>query len=822
MDNFYWLDQIQTSDRAFVGEQAFYLSSLLQKGYPVIPGFVISGEDFRDFLGTINWLDPLFADLSSSSLYIDIENSRQLQEIARQIRQSIQSAPFSDERLAQIDTAVKSLRSSVVMLRPSLSLRSGIVRRSVQVPGFNELRGLLETQICWNEPESVAQSLKNIWSEIFRARNLFYWQRLGIQLQTINLAVLVQPAYPAISAGTVQVRNTTFTIQASWGLGVALMRGEVSPDVYQVQADSSTVLLKQLGYKTLAYQITEAAPAPARVAEACIQPYSLSEEQQRQSALTETQLQALIQFTRTLVAELGSTLAFEWVLDVDKISASPRLHLTQIDPLYLAGRRSETQSRARSGTSRFLSGSSQQSTLSAASTPEIQKQLLAGTSVGRGRAIATAKVFTNPIKIPINIASGAILVLPFVTPDWLPLIKRSAGIITEQGGMTSHGAILARELGIPAIVGAVNATQLIRNGDRILLDSDRGEISRLEPAPPAPLNAVSDREMADQTANYLLPMDTTPAVSDLPITGTQLFVNLSQIESLEIAAKYPLDGVGLLRAELMAISALDQQHPSLWLKRGQQVELVDRLINHISQFAKAFFPQPVFYRSFDLRTHEFQGLEGGDALPVETNPMLGMRGTLSYQRHPELFELELLALAQIHQQGYDNVHLLLPFVRTVEEFTFCRQRVEQAGLLHNHHFQLWLMAEVPSMLLLLPDYVKAGAQGISIGSNDLTQLILGIDRDRPQMAQGLDERHPAVLRAIAHLIRTARQYQIPCSICGQAPAQYPEIIDHLVRWGISSISVDLNAVESTHRAIARAEQRLLLERNCDPPREELS
>jgi pyruvate, water dikinase len=526
------------------------------------------------------------------------------------------------------------------------------------------------------------------------------------------------------------------------------------------------------------------------------------------------------------VAELGNTLAFEWLLDIETQPNHSRFHLSQIDPFYLAERRSEARTRISAEVNRSLVGSNRQASSGTSNPAEVPKKLLTGLAAGRGRAIATAKVWTNPVKVPINISSGSILVLPFVTPDWLPLIKRSAGIITEQGGMTSHGAILARELGIPAIVGATQATQLIRNGDRILIDSEQGNVYRLELPLPGSLSEVTEQETGDQTpvareiTSYHIPIDFTPPTPDQPITGTKLLANLSQLESLELAATLPLDGVGLLRAELMAIDVLDQQHPALWIKRGRQADLVDRLANTIHQFAQAFFPRPVFYRSFDLRSHEFQGLEGGDALPVETNPMLGMRGTLSYQYHPQLFELELLALARIHQQGNYNVHLLLPFVRTVEEFIFCRHRVEQAGLLQSQHFQLWLMAEVPSVLLLLPGYIKAGAQGISIGSNDLTQLLLGIDRDQPQMAQGFDERHPVVMRAIAHLIHTARQHHIPCSICGQAPAQYPELIDYLVRWGISSISVDLDAVERTHREIARAEQRLLLERNYTPTPEE--
>ena len=188
--------------------------------------------------------------------------------------------------------------------------------------------------------------------------------------------------------------------------------------------------------------------------------------------------------------------------------------------------------------------------------------------------------------------------------------------------------------------------------------------------------------------------------------------------------------------------------------------------------------------------------------------MLGLRGTFSYQVDPILFDLELEALRQVQQLGYSNVQLILPFVRTVEEFVFCRQRIEAVGLFQVPQFQLWIMAEVPSVLFLLPDYVRAGAQGVAIGTNDLTQLLLGVDRDQSLMATGFDTQHPAVMAAIGQIIRMAQQAGVPCSICGEAPARDPEMIAALVGWGVTSISVSPGALEQTYRAIAQAEKQV--------------
>jgi pyruvate,water dikinase len=388
--------------------------------------------------------------------------------------------------------------------------------------------------------------------------------------------------------------------------------------------------------------------------------------------------------------------------------------------------------------------------------------------------------------------------------------------------MTCHGAIVARELGIPAVVGAANATQVIQTGTLILVNGNEGKIyalkdaaaiNRLTPTPGKALNqSLSVSSVMSQTQSD--PIQTAPpAVAPEPqrSLATQLMVNLSQPNSIERAVGLPVDGVGLLRSELLAIEVLEHQHPDLWLQQGRQTEFVERMAAHIGEFARAFAPRPVFYRSLDLRSDEFQALEGGQEFLPESNPMLGLRGAFRYLLDPALFDLELAALVQVQESGYRNVHLMLPFVRQVEEFVFCRQRVERAGLTQHPEFQLWIMAEVPSILFLLPDYVKAGVQGVSIGTNDLTQLLLGVDRHQAQMASVFNERHPAVMQTIAQLIREAKQAGIPCSLCGQAPVSYPELIDQFVRWGITSISVNPGAVEQTYSAIARAEQRIILE-----------
>ncbi|WP_341527465.1 putative PEP-binding protein [Nostoc sp. UHCC 0302] len=791
MDKLYWLDKIKLQDRAKVGDKAFYLSRIMQRGYPVVPGFVVSAEILRQFLETLNSSESLVADLPYSSLHLDVNNWRQLQQVAGRLRQEIITATVPPQWVNTIFQAAREWQTQCLIFRPTLSV-SGVTQ------GKANMSGLLESVFCQYDEEAIATALKRTWSQMFRARSLLYWQRTGINLQQINLAVLVQPVENAIASGLLHAKSPGWEIEASWGLGVAIANGEVLPDVYYIQNETGVVLEQQLGNKMLAYRVDNAAtlassqPVPKSlltVDNNCLVAYLLEQAQQKQYALQEQYLQQVIALGNQLVSEFGKTFTIKWTLAQE--SPDPKLYLTQV--------------------------STPQSVI-----PNVH--FLKGLGAASGRVMATAHVITNSQQKPEQLPEGIILVIPAITPDWLPLLQDVAGIITEQGGLTSHAAILAREMGLVAVVSATSATTLIHTGERLLLDGDRGEVYRLRGdgkegeiragGEGEPLVSSGDKGVRGQGGENLLYsheslIASTPSLTpNLPMIATQLLVNLSQSSLIEQAQSLSVDGVGLLRSELMVLNILEGQHPNSWLLGGRQPELLERWSQQIMQFARGFAPRPVFYRSLDWRSQDLPSLR--DSLESSPQSMLGERGTFSYLRNPAVFELELKALATVQQAGYSNIHLILPFVRTVEEFAFCRRKVEQAGLTDVSQFQLWIMAEVPSVLFLLPEYVKAGVAGISIGTNDLTQLLLGVDREQGQFARVFDERHPAVMRAIAQLIEMAKNAGIPCSICGQAPALYPEIIDKLVEWGITSISVEQEAVKRTYQAIARAEQRLIL------------
>lgn len=812
MKNLYWLDKIQPSDRDVVGEKAFYLSYLLQKNHPVVPGFVVPAKTFWQFVESIDWLEPLFADWPHSSLHLNVDEPRQLQSIARNIRHQILCAKLPDSLLHTLNSAVSQLNSNSNINSQALIFRPSLTSWNPKTAG------ILESHAVSAEPEAIEAGLKRAWAELFRARSLFYWQRCGMKVQQINPAVLVQSIAPAIASGEVKTNaGAAWEIQATCGLGMSLARGEIIPDYYQVQPETGAVKFQRLGYKTLAYNLKSdeeespekrltgnwaASPIPDSAflipdfTDSCVEVLALEETAQTEYVLEESQLQKIIELTKKAIAEFDSDLILKWTIDQTANNDEPQFYFTQV---------------------RLVKGKKvaaiREKSIALPRTPAI----LRGLGAASGKAEAIAQVMTNSHPENAEFLAGGILVARTIEPNWLPWLKVAAGVVAEQGGMTAHGAILARELGIPAVVGVVGATRAIASGDWVLVDGDSGEV--FATAEPEAIDKPDNNQLRDTAtnadvystaakmsiANYQLsssdrssnqPSQSRRAESAESVwgapTATELLVNVSQTSSIDRLKNLPIDGIGLLRSELMALEALDCQNPKVWLQEGRRSEFVDRMADCLTLFAAAVSPQPIFYRSLDLRES-------------------GTDGSFSYTFEPELFDWELSVLKKVCESGYKNVNLILPFVRSVEEFVYCRQRLDTIWKNRPAQFQLWIMAEVPSVLFLLPDYVKAGVQGISIGTNDLTQFLLGIHRNSEQVASGFNGRDRAVMRAIEQLIKQARAIGIPCSICGDAPALYPETIESLVRWGISSISVNVDAVEQTCRTIARAEQRLLLE-----------
>lgn len=823
----YWLDKIKPSERSLVGDRAFYLSQQAQAGRAVIPGFAIAAPALRQFLATNNWSEPLMRELLTSTLHINVDNAQQLKGLAVHIREELCQAELPETWVNALETAAGQLNAPVLMFSPCLVERvtSREVGATPSSHKIAQISGLLESRICRKNRDSLTQAWKETWAELFSARSLFYWQRSGISLQDLDLAILVQPVWNAIASGSLETRGDIWEIKSTWGLGISISAGKTIPDYYQVNGLTGAVEQQILGKKLMAYHV----PVPqdntdkidvsmAMNLDYCqlIQPLILDEKLQEQFALPEPFLSELIQLTKTLVSPLGERLFLAWMICPAATRESQNLaedleHLANLneakfsdwqlylsDLIYLSSGQQPNQNSLTSATDAgdYLADVNQ------------NHPGLVGVGASPGEAIGSAFVISDLGEIPVNIPPKSIIVIKTINVDALFCLKEAAGVIAEQGGMTSHAAILARELGIPAVVGVSGATEKIKSGQILLINGERGKIFPANsPIPEISGNVHKSRQEALIFLRHkpdIMPKNSEAKSVYSELTGTQVMVNLSQVKCLENLEDLPVDGVGLLRSELMILDLVGRPNPQKWIKAGHQEEFINLMTEAVTKIARYFFPRPVFYRSCDLHSDP-------DSAQAEKNPALGIHGAFSYLLDSSLFELELTVLERVQADGYTNINLILPFVRTVEEFVFCRQKVAQNGLEQVNGFQLWIMAEVPSILFLLEDYIKAGVQGIAIGTNDLTQLLLGVDRNHPQFQHLFENPHGAVKRAINQLINLAKSFDIPCSICGQAVVMDPQFIENLVHWGVTIISVEPISFATTYRAIARSEKRLLLE-----------
>ncbi len=783
------LDQVCTHDLPQVGHKAYALGVLAQQRLPVAAGQVISAKAWQTSLMALIDLDlrQRLEDLER----LEVASFQELQQLSQQAQRAFNAADLP----SQVREMVAAWPQSAWILRASLGLTS---HRNIQPEDLG--LGLLPAQVGSAALGPAAKALQQFWSEALSARSLVVWRHRRQVLTQLPLATLVMPLYPAQVAGTLQVGPRGASWDCVLGLGLPLVRGEAIPARGRMSLAQPHHLQWQPGFQEQVYQVgLGAEDGPTRSGQGL--PTALPswplrvlqrDDPTLASPLTPDQVHELVNLGQrsyqALVADpwlaapaTDCDLGLEWVLCPSDRGEGWQFWITQAVPY----RRPQfTTASSPPASSTKPSRDWRIPRLPTVST------VVKGIGASAGQIQGIAVVATQSQDLPHPLPPNAIVVLPDLQPDVFLHLEAVAGIVTEQGGATCHAAILAREIGVPAIVGAPQATQILDNAMPLWLDGDRGVVYGLDPSHTAPAP--------------VRPPIAPPPPGDYPALRTKVMANLSQLRRLDTLPVEHIAGVGLLRSEWLLLDILDGRHPWHWVNQGQEAELQSRIMQQLEPILQALGPKPLRYRSLDLRSHEWQALVGSP--PLEPNPMLGLRGTLSYDADARLFEVELAALATLQRAGYTNLELILPFVRTVEEVLVCQQSIRQAGLMDCDQFVLWIMAEVPSVLFLLPAYAQAGVQGIALGSNDLTQLLLAVDRDQPTLASAYDERHPVIQMAMAHLIQEAHRCGLTCSICGQAPVRYPELIPHLIAWGIHSISVETAALPFTLDAVWRAEQ----------------
>ena len=751
MIKLYWLSEINLRDRPVVGEKAWILSQLKQSGYNVFPGFVISSNVFREFLDNLNNVNSLLADFPYSSLHLDVDNPRTLQLVAQQSRRSILNLSFPSQWREILTEATTKLDSKTLILRTSLG---------GSFPLNQDISGLTPAQVCCHVADNLETAIKEMWAQLLSAKSLFYWQRLGIRIEQLNLGILVQPMVDSIASGRIINQSKYFEIEGNWGLGYSLLQGDILPDYWKIEGKSGKILEQKLGNKARAYRLKIESDLKQSTTEKCLEAYCLSEQQQSQYCLNFQEVLKARQLFNNLDNYEVSWHSLEWILYDSPQHSSPELAIAQLIPLPYY---------------QFI-----QDIKSKTITQSSPAQLM-GIGAAPGQTQGTVYLLNEDNLSHLVGATNHIIVTQKIHPFQLSFIKQAVGVITEEGGITSHAAILARELGIPAVVGIPGATTWLQTGDSILLDGDHGTVV---------LNTLYTEKIAPKPSQVSL--EKSPCI-EYPI-GTKLMVNLSQSSSLNKMKGLPCDGLGLIRSELMLLDLCTPNSLREWLRNSQREEIIEKLKQRISKFAEFFHPNPIFYRTFD------------DKFSADQN----LRGTAGYCLDSTLFRLEVEALSAVQKQGYDNLNVILPFVRTVDEFRFCLDLMDEFKLSSLESFQVWIMAEVPSIIFQLENYVKAGVQGIAIGTNDLIPLLLGIERNKLYWNDIPLVYESSILGALKQLIQEANRLKIPSSICGQIIVNSSQIIEKLITWGITTISVEPEAIEKTYQAIARTEQRLLL------------
>jgi pyruvate,water dikinase len=753
--------ELAAGDVAYAGGKGANLGELTRAGLPVPPGFVVGAPAYAAFCaesGLRRRLQEILAD-------IEIEDAAALELASAAARRAVLDAPMPPALRDAIVSAYEDLAGEDTAA--AVAVRSSATAEDTASASF---AGMNETFLNTRGAGAVVDAVKRCWVSLFGARTIYYRGQRGFSQADMDIAVVVQRQIQSTRAGVMFTvdpasgEREQLVIEGAFGLGEAVVSGSVSPDRYVVRKRDLEITTRSVRPKELAIEAAEGGGTRTR---------QLTAQEGLRPVLSDAEVLRLAELGLAIERHYGSAQDTEWSFDPDG-----DVWMLQSRPI----------------------------TTMAAAEHDAQDVLVRGLGAAPGLAGGSVRLLADPHDTAA-FHDGDVLVAHMTTPDWVPLMRKAAAIVTDSGGMTCHAAIVSRELRIPCVVGTGDATGKLRDGEIVTVDATHGTV--LEGAAPSTPSTPSTPPVA-------APGAAAPAA---PVTATRLLINLSEPSQVAEAALLDVEGVGLLRAELMVIEALQGTHPKQLIEEGRAEEFVRRMAAALTTFAAGFHPRPVTYRTIDFRTNEFRGLRGGERFePQEANPMIGYRGALRYIKEPEVFELELQAVRRVWDAGHENFHVMLPFVRTATELERCRALVAASGLLAHPRFELWIMAEVPSVLFNLERYAKLGIAGISIGSNDLTQLMLGADRDSEVLAATFDERDPAVTDYLAELIPRARRLGLRTSICGQAPSVHPEYAELLVGLGIENISVSVDAVERTRRLIAAAEQRVLLDAARAAPR----
>jgi len=750
---------IHKDDVPLVGGKSANLGEMVNAGFRVPDGFAITVKAYEQFL-TENELDKKIYQILNET---DVDNPDELNRSSSQIRKMIQSGKVPDDVKREVVRAYKKLSGS--FSKALVAARSSATAEDMPGTSF---AGQQITFLNIKGEANLLSAVRDCWSSLFTPRSIFYRVQNKIVHKKVALSVVVQKMIQSEVSGVmftmdpVTKEKDRIIIESVWGLGEMIVQGSVVPDRYVVQKETFDILSKQISEQTV--QLTKKGvktienPVPKKHKDL----QKISDKDIIYLAKQADLLQKHYYFPQDA----------EWAKDAKGV-----IYLIQTRPVTAMEPQSKEAKANIVKTGAELMGS--------AATP-----ILTGTSASPGIGTGRVKILKSPKEIS-RVKDGDVLVTVMTSPDYVPAMKKASAIITDEGGMTSHAAIVSRELGIPCIVGAKVATEKLLENQLVTVDGGKGVIY---------LGGNIKIEKSEKVAKEA-EKDSSKK------TATKIYVNLAEPERASEIAKLNVDGVGLLRAEFMMANI--GIHPKESIRLKKQADYIDKLCDGIKTFCKAFYPRPVVYRASDFKTNEYRALEGGKRWePVEPNPLLGFRGAYRYVSNQEVFTLELKALKKVLGE-YNNLHLMIPFVRSPNELQSVKKVVASEGLFTHTAFKFLMMVELPVNVISLEDFIAVGIDGVSIGSNDLTMLITGTDRDNSEVAETFDERSPAVEWALKRTIKICNRNGITSSICGQAPSVYDDFCEKLVEWGVTSISVNPDAVGRVREVVYNSEKKMV-------------